>query len=62
MQSTTTSRQPALILLVMAGFITVSFITNLLGPIFPELISDFSIGMMLAGFFPFAFFISYGVM
>lgn len=62
MQSTTTSRQPALILLVMAGFITVSFITNLLGPIFPELISDFSIGMMLAGFFPFAFFIAYGVM
>lgn len=55
-------RQPALILLVLAGFITVSFITNLLGPIFPELISDFSIGLMLAGFFPFAFFIAYGVM
>ena len=55
-------QQPALILLVLAGFITVSFITNLLGPIFPELISDFSIGLMLAGFFPFAFFIAYGVM
>lgn len=62
MQHSDNSRQPALILLVLAGFISVSFITNLLGPIFPELISDFSIGLMLAGFFPFAFFIAYGVM
>lgn len=53
---------PLLILLVLTGFITVSFITNLLGPIFPELIADFGIGLMLAGFFPFAFFIAYGVM
>ena len=56
------SQHPVLILLVLIGFITVSFITNLLGPIFPELISDFAIGLMLAGFFPFAFFIAYGVM
>lgn len=56
------SQHPVLILLVLTGFITVSFITNLLGPIFPELISDFGIGLMLAGFFPFAFFIAYGVM
>jgi fucose permease len=62
MQISSNPQQPALILLVLAGFITVSFITNLLGPIFPELISDFSIGLMLAGFFPFAFFIAYGVM
>jgi fucose permease len=62
MHISSNSWQPAVILLVLAGFMTVSFITNLLGPIFPELINDFSIGLMLAGFFPFAFFIAYGVM
>ncbi len=50
------------IALVLATFFTVSFITNILGAIFPALIESYSIGLTLAGFFPFAFFIAYGVM
>ncbi|MDP4983271.1 MFS transporter [Pseudoalteromonas tunicata] len=48
--------------LVLATFFVISFITNVLGPIFPALIDSFSIGLALAGFFPFAFFVAYGVM
>ncbi|ESP94319.1 MFS transporter [Pseudoalteromonas luteoviolacea] len=50
------------VLVVLATFFTISFITNILGPIFPELIKSFDIGIVLAGFFPFAFFAAYGVM
>ncbi|RXF04975.1 MFS transporter [Pseudoalteromonas sp. PS5] len=50
------------IALVLATFFTVSFITNILGAIFPALIESYDIGLTLAGFFPFAFFIAYGVM
>ena len=56
------AKHVTLTMLVLTGFISLSFITNLLGPVFPELIEDFSIGLTLAGFFPFAFFIAYGVM
>ncbi|MBE0367931.1 MFS transporter [Pseudoalteromonas aurantia] len=52
----------AVVLLVLMTFFMVSFMTNILGPIFPELIADFGIGIALAGFFPFAFFAAYGVM
>ncbi|KZN29778.1 hypothetical protein N474_16710 [Pseudoalteromonas luteoviolacea CPMOR-2] len=48
--------------IVLATFFVISFFTNILGPIFPELISSFDIGLALAGFFPFAFFAAYGVM
>ncbi|MDK1288207.1 MFS transporter [Pseudoalteromonas umbrosa] len=50
------------VLVIFATFFTISFITNILGPIFPELIKSFDIGIALAGFFPFAFFAAYGVM
>ncbi|MFC3033675.1 MFS transporter [Pseudoalteromonas fenneropenaei] len=50
------------VILVIATFFAISFITNILGPIFPALISSFEIGLTLAGLFPFAFFIAYGVM
>ncbi|KZN34243.1 hypothetical protein N480_21815 [Pseudoalteromonas luteoviolacea S2607] len=48
--------------MVLATFFVISFFTNILGPIFPELIQSFDIGLALAGFFPFAFFAAYGVM
>jgi len=40
----------------------ISFLTNILGPIIPELITDFNLNLGLAGFLPFSFFIAYGVM
>ena len=33
-----------------------------MGPLFPSLVRDYNISLTLAGFFPFAFFIAYGVM
>ena len=50
------------LLLALASFFTISFITNIFGPIFPSLIDDFDISLTLAGFFPFAFFTAYFVM
>ncbi|TMO62032.1 MFS transporter [Pseudoalteromonas aurantia] len=51
-----------IVVLVLITFFMVSFMTNILGPIFPELVDDFNIGITLAGFFPFAFFVAYAVM
>ncbi len=48
--------------LVMVTFFAISFLTNILGPIIPELIDDFELSLGLAGFLPFAFFVAYGVM
>ncbi|AIY67437.1 MFS transporter [Pseudoalteromonas piratica] len=50
------------VLLVLITFFVISFVTNLLGPIFPALIDSYQIGLLLAGFFPFAFFAAYGLM
>lgn len=50
------------VILVITIFFVISFITNILGPIFPVLIDTYQIGVTLAGFFPFAFFAAYGVM
>ena len=47
---------------VLLTFFVVSFITNILGPIFPSLVSDFNISLTIAGFLPFSFFAAYGVM
>ncbi|WP_125562594.1 MFS transporter [Pseudoalteromonas rubra] len=52
----------SVVALVLVTFFMVSFFTNILGPLFPELIKSFDIGLTLAGLFPFAFFIAYGVM
>ncbi len=59
---TTTSRNYQAVFLVLMTFFVISFITNIMGPIFPSLVTDFSISLTVAGFFPFAFFIAYGVM
>ncbi len=49
----------ALILLV---FFVISFLTNILGPLIPDIIKSFRLNLGLAGFLPFSFFVAYGVM
>lgn len=51
-----------IVVLVFLIFFVISFLTNILGPIVPALIKDFSLSLTLAGLLPFAFFIAYGVM
>lgn len=56
------NKNKVVVILVLLTFFVISFITNILGSIFPALIESFDIGFVLAGFFPFSFFISYGLM
>lgn len=48
--------------LILLIFFVISFLTNILGPLIPDIIDSFSLSLTLAGFFPFSFFIAYGVM
>lgn len=50
------------VFLVLVTFFAISFITNILGPLFPSLVEDFNISLAVAGFLPFSFFAAYGVM
>src|SRR5206468_9746481 len=55
-------RQPFLVALVFLIFFVISFLTNILGPLVPDIIDSFKLSLALAGFLPFSFFIAYGVM
>ncbi|MBD2755609.1 MFS transporter [Spirosoma validum] len=45
--------------LIMLIFFVISFLTNILGPIIPDLVDSFRLSIGLAGFLPFAFFVAY---
>jgi fucose permease len=55
-------RNPLMVLLILLIFFVISFLTNILGPIIPDIIRSFGLGIGLAGFLPFSFFIAYGIM
>jgi FHS family L-fucose permease-like MFS transporter len=55
-------RNRYLVLLVLLTFFVISLLTNILGPIVPDIISSFHVGLTAAGFLAFACFIAYGVM
>jgi len=55
-------RQPLLVVLVFVVFFVISFLTNILGPLVPNVIDSFHLSLGLAGFLPFSFFVAYGVM
>jgi fucose permease len=48
--------------LVFLTFFVMSLLTNILGPIVPDIISSFQVSLAAAAFLPFSFFIAYGVM
>lgn len=48
--------------LVFLVFFVISFLTNILGPIVPDVIRDFNVSLTMAALLPFCFFIAYGVM
>ena len=55
-------RSFAIVLLVFLIFFVISFLTNILGPLVPDIINGFSLSLALAAFLPFSFFVAYGVM
>ena len=48
--------------MVLLVFFVMSFLTNILGPIVPDIISSFRVSLTAAAVLPFSFFIAYGVM
>ena len=49
--------------LIMAFWFTISFITNILGPLIPDIIHNFNLSdLAMAGFIPTSFFIAYAIM
>jgi len=51
-----------IVLLIFLIFSVISFLTNILGPLVPDIIDSFHLSIGLAGFLPFSFFVAYGVM
>ena len=48
--------------LVFLMFFVLSFLTNILGPIIPDIIDSFHVSLAAAAFLPFSFFLAYGVL
>src|SRR5437588_9749481 len=48
--------------LVFLVFFVMSLLTNILGPIVPDIINSFRVTLTAAALLPFSFFIAYGVM
>ncbi|MEQ9309544.1 MAG: sugar MFS transporter [Balneolaceae bacterium] len=48
--------------LIVLTFFVISFLTNIIGPLVPQIIEDFDLSLTLVALLPFAFFIAYGVM
>ena len=56
------TRSPYIVFLILLIFFIISFITNIIGPLIPEIIESFDLSLTLVALIPFAFFIAYGVM
>src|SRR3984893_4538616 len=55
-------RNRYMVALVFLTFFVMSLLTNILGPIVPDIISSFGVSLTAAALLPFSFFIAYGVM
>lgn len=55
-------RNKYLVGLIVLTFFVISFLTNIIGPLVPQIIEDFDLSLTLVAILPFAFFIAYGVM
>jgi len=51
-----------IVALIMLTFFVISFLTNVIGPLVPDIIKGFNLSLTLVALLPFAFFIAYGVM
>lgn len=50
-----------IVALIMLTFFVISFLTNIIGPLIPDIIKGFSLSLTLVALLPFAFFIAYGI-
>lgn len=56
------SRSPVLVFIIMLTFFVISLLTNIIGPLIPDIIHSFRLSLTLVAILPFAFFIAYGIM
>lgn len=56
------SRNNFIVALILLIFFVISFLTNILGPLIPDIIESFDLSIGLAGFLPFSLFVAYGIM
>jgi fucose permease len=54
-------RNHFVVALIFLIFFVISFLTNIIGPLIPDIIRSFSLSLGLAGFLPFSFFVAYAV-
>ena len=53
----------SMLALIMAFWFTISFITNILGPLIPDIVANFNLtDLAMAGFIPTSFFLAYAIM
>ncbi len=62
MTSRSMPRNRYMVAIVFLTFFVMSLLTNILGPIVPDIISSFKVSLAAAAFLPFSFFIAYGVL
>ncbi len=55
-------RSVLIIGLILLTFFVISFLTNMIGPLVPDIIKSFDLSLTLVALLPFAFFIAYGLM
>lgn len=55
-------RNRYMVVIVFLTFFVMSLLTNILGPIVPDIISGFHVSLVVAALLPFSFFLAYGVM
>ena len=48
--------------LILLTFFVISFLTNIIGPLVPDIIDSFDLSLTMVALLPFAFFIAYGIM
>lgn len=55
-------RNTLIVILILLTFFVISFLTNILGALNPNVSTSYELTDTMAGFLPFAFFIAYGIM
>ncbi|HWW40400.1 sugar MFS transporter [Pedobacter sp.] len=55
-------KNPVVLGLILLTFFVISFLTNIIGPLVPDIIKSFKLNLTTVALLPFAFFIAYGVM
>jgi len=56
------NKNPLLLGIILLVFFVISFLTNIIGPLVPDIIESFDLSLTLVAFLPFAFFLAYGLM